>query len=183
MHPMVWMVAALSMSLFAAVGARAEDSMQLAVVSYGKIPAGAAFQTELVENSELASQVEAHLKKALADRGFNRAADGGYMISIAADRTGGGTSLSVGDGQQSNAQVNININTGQNNLLGGATQPATKIGRAYRITLAIYDRGTGRYIWRAEITDNKPDVDPAAATGPMVEKLVSALEKSVRPAN
>ncbi len=183
MHPMVWMMAVLSMSLFSAVAVRAEDSMQLAVVSYGKIPAGAAFQTELVENSELASQVEAHLKKALADRGFNPAADGGYTISIAADRTGGGTNLSVGNGQQSNAQVNINIDTGQNKLLGGATEPPSKIGRAYRITLAIYDRGTGRYVWRAEITDNKPDVDPAAATGPMVEKLASALEKSVRPAN
>jgi hypothetical protein len=182
MHPMVWMVAVLSVSLFAAVGARAEDSMQLAVVSYGKIPAGAAFQTELVENSELASQVEARLKKALADRDQSGRRDGGYAIS-SRRTTGGGTSLSVGNGEQATPRVNININTGQSNLLGEATQPAIKIGRAYRITLAIYDRSTGRYIWRAEITDNKPDVDPTAATGPMVEKLVSALEKSVRPAN
>lgn len=158
--------------------------MQLAVVSYGKIPAGAAFQTELVENSELASQVETHLKKALTDRGFSPAADAGLVISIAADRTGGPTSLSVSNGQQSsNAQVNINIDTGQNKLLGGATQPTSKIGRAYRITLAIYDRATGHYVWRAEITDNNPDVDPAAATEPMVEKLASVLEKSVGPAN
>ena len=83
MHPMVWMIAALSMSLFSAVAVRAEDSMQLAVVSYGKIPAGAAFQTELVENSELASQVEARLKKALSDRGFNPAADGGSVQLLA----------------------------------------------------------------------------------------------------
>ena len=179
----ILMTAALFIATFATAGAHAEDPMQLAVVSYGKIPAGAAFQTELVENSELASQVETHLKKALADRGFNSAADAGLVISIAADRTGGPTSLSVGNGQQSNAQVNINIDTGQNKLLGGSTQPTSKIGRAYRITLAIYDRVTGRYVWRAEITDNKPDVDPAAATEPMVEKLASALEKSTGPAN
>jgi hypothetical protein len=173
--------AALLMTVFTATAARAEDPMQLAVVSYGKIPAGAAFQTELVDNSELASQVETHLTKALRDRGFTPAADGGLVISIAADRTGGPTSLSLGNGQQSNAQVNINIDTGQNKLLGGSTQAPTKIDRAYRITLAIYDKATGRYVWRAEITDAKPDVDPTAATGPMVEKLVSALEKSVGP--
>jgi hypothetical protein len=177
------MTAALLMTLGATAIARADDAMSLAVVSYGKIPAGASFQTELVDNSELASQVETRLTRALSDRGFNPSTDAGLVISIAADRTGGPTNLSVGNGQQSNAQVNINIDTGQNQLLGDSTQLPTKIGRAYRITLAIYDKATGRYVWRAEITDAKPDVDPTAATGPMVEKLASALEKSVGPAN
>ena len=183
MRQVIAMTAALFMSAVASTAAQAGDPMQIAVVSYGKIPAGSAFQTELVDNSELASQVETHLKKALSDRGFTPAGDGGLVISIAADRTGGPTNLSVGSGQQSNAQVNINIDTSQNQLLGGGTQPTTKIARAYRITLAIYDKATGRYVWRAEITDTKPDVDPTAATGPMVEKLVSALEKSIGPAN
>lgn len=157
--------------------------MQLAVVSYGNMPAGADFQTELVENSELAGRVEASVKSALGERGFNSTADAGLVISIAVDRAGGTTNLPVGNGQQSNAQVNIDIDTGQNKLLGGGTQPIGKIGHAYRITLAIYDRATGRYVWRAEIADKNPDVDPAVATEPMVEKLVSALEKSVGPAN
>ena len=187
MRQVTLLTATLLVAHFAAAAAQAEDAMQMAVVSYGKIPAGAGFQTELVENSELASQVETRLKKALTDRGFNPAADAGLVISIAADRTGGPTSLSVSNDQQSsasaNAQVNINIDTSQSELLGGSAEPATKIGRAYRITLAIYDRATGHYVWRAEITDNKPDVDPAAATGPMVERLASALEKSVGPAN
>lgn len=183
MRLMALVTVVLFMIMLAAAKPRAEDSMQLAVVSYGGIPAGADFQTELVENSELASHVEANLKKALSERGFNSTADAGLVISIAADRTGGPTNQSVGSSQQSNAQVNINIDTSQSQLLGGSTQPVTKIGRAYRITLAIYDRATGRYVWRAEITDNKPDVDPAAATAPMVEKLMAALEKSVGPAN
>jgi hypothetical protein len=188
MRQMALLAASLLLALSAAATAGAEDSMQMAVVSYGKIPAGAGFQTELVENTELATRVETRLKKALTDRGLNPSADAGLVISIAADRTGGPTNLSLGNESQqnsasANAQVNINIDTSQSKLLGGSSEPATKIGRAYRITLAIYDRTTGRYVWRAEITDNKPDVDPAAATGPMVEKLASALEKSVGPAN
>src|SRR5260221_9931453 len=183
MRKVLAMTAALFVSAVASGGALADDPMQIAIVSYGKIAAGSAFQTELVDNSELAGKVETHLTKALSDRGFTPATDGALVISIAADRTGGSTNLSVGSGQQSNAQVNINIDTGQSELLGGSTQPATKIERAYRITLAIYDKATGRYVWRAEITDTKPGVDPVAATGPMVEKLANALDKSIRPAN
>jgi hypothetical protein len=170
--------AALFLALSASPAALAEDPLQMAVVSYGTIPAGSAFRTELVENSELSAQVEESLKKALGNRGFAASDDAPFVISITADRTGSATSLSVGNSGQSNAQVNISIDTGQN---GSAEEP-TKIERAYRITLAIYDKSTGRYVWRAEITDRKLDTDPAAATGPMVEKLASALEKSVKPA-
>ena len=175
------LAAALPLFLSATAVALAEDPMQIAVVSYGKIPAGTAFRTELTDNTELATQVETSLKKALGNRGFTAADEAPYVISIAADRTGGSTNLSVGSGQQSNAQVNINIDTGQNKLLGGGSQPAEKIEKAYRITLGIYEKATGRYVWRAEITDSKPDVDPTAATGTMVEKLASALEKSITP--
>ena len=177
----VLLAAALFLTLSAAPAALAEDPMQMAIVSYGKIPAGSAFQTELVENSELSTQVEESLKKALGNRGFTAADDAPYVISIGADRAGGATNLQVGNGQQSNAQVNIDIGSGENQLLGDNGAQPSKIEKAYRITLAIYNKATGRYVWRAEITDRKPDVDPTAATGPMVEKLASALEKSVSP--
>lgn len=177
------LLAVLPLMLSAIAIARADDPMQIAIVSYGKIPAGSAFQTELTDNTELATQVETSLKKALGNHGFATSDDAPYVISISADRTGGSTNLSVGNGNgtQSNAQVNININTGQNTLLDGSPEPTEKIERAYRITLAIYNKSDGRYVWRAEITDRKPGVDPNAATGPMVEKLAGALEKSAKP--
>ena len=183
MRHALMLLAALPLMLSATAVARADDPMQLAIVSYGKIPPGSTFQTELSDNTELASQVEASLKKALGNHGFVTTDDAPYVISISADRTGGATNLSVGNGTggQSNAQVNINIDTGQNTLLDGATQPPEKMERAYRITLAIYNKADGRYVWRAEITDRKPGVDPASATGPMVEKLAGALEKSAKP--
>ena len=64
----------------------------------------------------------------------------------------------------------------------GATQPANTIPHTFRITLALYQRSTGHYLWRGEITDLKPDADPLDATGPMIAKLVEALGKSVGPA-
>ena len=39
----------------------------------------------------------------------------------------------------------------------------------------LYDRLSGRYLWRGQITDNQPYADPFAATKPMIEKLVNTL--------
>lgn len=99
----------------------------------------------------------------------------GLVFAINADPTGRGESdQALGITDQSNGQVHITIDT---NDTGQSTDT---IARGYRITLGIYERKSGRYVWRAEINDLKPDADPMAATKPMVEKLMAALEKSVK---
>jgi hypothetical protein len=160
-----------------AVAARADEQMQLAVVSYGKIPAGSSFETELFQNTELSTHVDTTLKQALASRGFRfEPGSQGLVFSINADRTGSrDTNLSLGQNDPNNAQVHIAINTGDSKAAGDS--------RGYRISLAVYERPSGRYIWRAEINDLKPEDDPFAATKPMIDKLMAALEKSVKAAD
>ncbi|MEA2779412.1 MAG: hypothetical protein QOK29_956, partial [Rhodospirillaceae bacterium] len=34
---------------------------------------------------------------------------------------------------------------------------------------------SGQYLWRGQITNMRPDVDPFAATKPMVERLVNSI--------
>ncbi len=164
--------------MLAAVAARADEQMQLAVVSYGKIPAGSGFETELFQNTELSTHVDTTLKQALTTRGFHFEPGGkGLVFSINADRTGSrDTNLTLGQNDPSNAQVHIAINTGADKT-GGSDS------RGYRISLAVYERSSGRYIWRAEINDLKAEDDPFAATKPMIDKLMAALEKSVKPAD
>jgi hypothetical protein len=154
----------------------ADDPMRLAVVSYGKIPAGSSFETELFQNTEISNHVASTLKDALTAHGFRYDPDGrGLVFAINADPTGRGESdQALGITDQSNGQVHITIDT---NDTGQSTDT---IARGYRITLGIYERQSGRYVWRAEINDLKPDADPMAATKPMVEKLMGALEKSVK---
>jgi hypothetical protein len=163
--------------ILTAAGARADDPMQLAVVSYGSIPAGSGFETEVFQNTEISSHVESTLKEALTARGFHYDPDGkGLVFSINADPTGRGESnLSLGANDPNNAQVHIAINTTDGSLNGGA------ISRGYRISLGVYERKSGHYIWRAEINDLKPDANPFDATKPMVERLMAALEKTVKP--
>jgi len=167
--------------LLVATAAWADDPMQIAVVSYGRVPAGAAFSTEPADNSEITDHVDQSLRQALIDKGFQFSEDASLVFGVAADTTGR-TSSNLGAGPQNNAQVHITINTSQNELIGGATQPANKIAHTFRITLGLYERSSGHYIWRGEITDLKPDADPLSATGPMVAKLVEELNKSVGPA-
>ena len=100
----------LSAGLLAPASVRADDPMQLAVVSYGNIPAGSNFETELSQNTEIANHVDTALKDSLTAHGFHYQPEGtGLVFSI--------------------------------------------------------------------------NADPFSATKPMVEKLVAALEKSVRPAD
>ena len=164
--------------LLAAAVARADDPMQLAVVSYGSIPAGSGFETELFQDNELTNHVDATLKEALAARGFRYERDGsGLVFSINADPTGRAESnLTLGANDPNNAQVHIAFDTTD------GSQKIETMPRGYRITLGVYERKSGHYIWRAEINDLKPDANPFDATKPMVEKLMAALEKSVKPA-
>jgi hypothetical protein len=158
---------------------RADDPLQIAVVSYAKIPAGSSFETELSQNTEIANHVDTTLKNTLTAHGFRYQPEGtGLVFAINADPTGRRESdLSLGIHDLTNAQVHIAIDT---NDTGQSTDT---VPRGYRITLGVYERESGRYVWRAEINDMMPDADPFSATKPMVEKLVAALEKSIRPAN
>jgi hypothetical protein len=170
----------LTATLAVPAPARADDPLQLAVVSYGKIPAGSSFETELSQNTEIANHVDTALKNTLTAHGFRYQPEGtGLVFAINADPTGRRESdLSLGvNNDESNAQVHISIDTNDTGL------STDTIPRGYRITLGVYERESGRYVWRAEINDMRPDADPFSATKPMVERLVAALEKSVRPAN
>jgi hypothetical protein len=169
----------LSMTLLAPGPVRADDPMQIAVVSYGKIPAGSTFETELSQNTEIANHVDTTLKDTLTAHGFRYQPEGTSLVfSINADPTGRReSSLSLGVNDQTSAQVHIAIDT---NDTGQSTDT---VPRGYRITVGVYERESGRYVWRAEINDLSPDADPFSVTKPMVEKLVAALEKSIQPGN
>ncbi len=119
-----------------ATAAWADDPMRLAVVSYGKIPAGSSFETELFQNTEISNHVASTLKDALTAHGFRYDPDGrGLVFAINADPTGRGESdQALGITDQSNGQVHITIDT---NDTGQSTDT---IARGYRITLGIYER-------------------------------------------
>ncbi len=148
--------------------ARADDSMNASVVNYEKIPAGATFVTDLNENTELTSNAESLLKQALAKRGLNYAANGTIGFAVGTARTVGSRPPD-GVFDPSNSVLHIMINSGD-------IKGAPRLGHSFRVTLTAYDRASGRVLSRGFVTDQQPEADPIAITGPMIEKLLDAME-------
>jgi hypothetical protein len=157
--------------------AHAQESMQVAVVGYGKIPVGAAFQTELIENSEISAHVDESLRATLARHGLHYAPDASLVFSITADRTGDNSAAYAASNiARDDSQVHIALNTGDTSL-------TSKMPHTFRISLAVYERPSGHYVWRGEATELRPYADPFDSTNPMLERLATALDKSIGAAN
>jgi hypothetical protein len=153
--------------------ALADDPIKMSVVGYAKIPQGAGLDTKAVENDELNAYVEDHLRQALVKRGFHLSPDVRRVFSVSAVRTGATPPPSAYFDPE-DAQVHLNIDTTHEAPL------AVPIGHSFRISLDLYNRITGHYLWRAEITDLRRDVDPYGdATDQMLERLLNALQVSV----
>jgi hypothetical protein len=144
-----------------------EDPLNLQVAGYERLAAGAKFSIEPTENTELSSDVMARLKEALTRHGFAYGKSSHLVMTVAADRVGG----------ERPPAATFDQSTAQFHLSMGDNKPplSAQIGRQYRISVDLYDRLSGRYLWRAQITDLKPDANPLAASKPMVEQLVKAM--------
>jgi hypothetical protein len=155
-------------ALLACPLARADNPYDVAVTNYEKIPAGATYVTDLNENTELTSDAEGALKKALANRGLNYDNNGTLGFAIGTARTvGARTPDAVFD--SSNTILHLNFNSGD-------VKGTPRLGHTFRITLQAYDRASGRVLARGSVTDDQPDADPIGVTGPMIEKLLDGMK-------
>ena len=122
----------------------------------------------LRKNTELDSNAQAGLKEALERHGIGYGHSAQLVMTIAAEKIGDATAL---------PSTKFDENTGQLHIGFNSTKPSSyaQVGHQYRISLDLYDRLSGRYLWRGQITDDQPDADSSAATKPMIEQLVNAL--------
>jgi hypothetical protein len=157
-------------ALLASQPARAEDPVTMSVLGYAKIPSGAGLDTKTVENNELNAYVEDHLRQALTRRGFHLSPDVRRVFSVSAAKNGA-ILPPIAHYDPQDAEVHISINT--------TGRAETEAPKGFRISLDLYNRITGHYLWRAEITNEKPDVDPYAVTDQMLDRLLNAFQVSV----
>jgi hypothetical protein len=150
------------------VPARAdEDSVDMQVTAYDKLPAGAKFGIERTENTELSTYVQGHLKDALERHGFSYGKSARLVMTVAVEKIGNERPPDASF-DQDNSQIHVAIDNGQPPL-------DSQIGHQFRISIDLYDRRSGQYVWRGHITNMKPGVDPFAATKPMIERLVDSM--------
>jgi len=144
-----------------------EDSINMQVAGYDKLPVGAKFRIHPNQNTELTSYAQARLKEALERHGFSYGRSARLVMTIAAEKIGSERPPAASFDQNS-AQFHVSIGNSQPPLYA-------QVGHEYRISLDLYDRQSGRYLWRGQISDLKPDADPFAATKSMIQRLVAAM--------
>lgn len=164
--------ASIAIALLSGLPARAEDPIKMSVIGYATIPQGTGLDTKISLNDELNSYVEEHLRQALVKRGFHLAGDARRVFSVDAVRTGS-TPLPETYYDPADAQMHFSIDT------TGNLPPGEEIGHSFRISLDLYNGKTGHYLWRGQITDEKPDLDPFVATDALLDRLLNAFQKSV----
>jgi hypothetical protein len=160
----------IAASLGLSVPARAaENPVNMQIVRYDNLPASPKFSVEAAENTELDSNAQAGLKEALERHRIDYGQSAHLVMIIAAEK--------IGSNPNPPPATNFEEGTGKLHISIGSTEPSNyaQVRHQYRISLDLYDRLSGRYLWRGQITDAQPDADPFVATKPMIEQLVNAL--------
>lgn len=165
--PSIVLIAAVGLASLAGTTARAQSAYDLAVTNYAKIPAGARYVTDLNENTETTSTAEGALREALAKRGLTYDLDGTIGFKIGSQREVASSQAEAAF-DPSNTILHLNLNSGD-------IKGTPRIGHIYRITLNVYDRGSGSVLARGDVTDHGVNADPSGVTPAMVEELVGGL--------
>jgi hypothetical protein len=160
--------ALVTLGLAAGTPARAQDTYDVNMTNYAKIRAGTTYVTDLNENTELTSNAADKMRQALEKRGLEYDDNGSIGFKIGTERTVGARAPdAVFD--SSNTILHLNFNSGD-------VKGTSRLGHIFRISLSVYDRGSGAVLARGDVTNNQPDADPIGTTAPMIEALLDRLE-------
>ncbi len=154
-------------------------------VSYAPIQPGAQFETQMNNDSELDQEALDLVNRALAGRGYAVGDAAPLVMVVETDLVRGqkqddplGQAYADNNGAKATARL---FSSNGNSLL----HPQQTIGsadRLYRISIAVYDRASGLYVWRGSIMRNDPELDVNKASNEMVSALIAALGRTVQPA-
>jgi hypothetical protein len=153
-------------------------------VSYAPIPPGAQFETQMNVDSELDQEALDLVNRTLAGRGYavNDAAP--LVMVIETDLVRGQKQddpLGQAYADNNGAKVQGRLFSSNGNSLLNPQQPIGSADRLYRISLSVYDRASGLYVWRGSIMRNDPELDVGKASNEMVSALIASLGRTVGP--
>jgi hypothetical protein len=168
----------------AAAGQTAPPSTVQAI-SYAPIAAGSQFETQTNDNSELEQETLDLVDRALAGRGYAVDNAAPLVMVVETDLVRGqkqddplGQAYADNNGAKVQARL---FSTNQNSLLN-PQQPIGSADRIYRISVSVYNRASGLYVWRGSVMRDDPDLDVNKASNEMVAELIATLGRTVQPA-
>ncbi|HVT53497.1 MAG TPA: hypothetical protein VHE77_18085 [Dongiaceae bacterium] len=164
---------------------QAEPPASVQAVSYAPIAPGAQFETQMNNDTELDQEALDLVNQALVGRGYSVDTAGSLVMVVETDLVRGqkqddplGQAYADNNGAKVQARL---FSTSQNSLLN-PQQPIGSADRLFRISLSVYDRASGLYVWRGSVMRNDPDLDVNKASNEMVAALIATLGRTVHPA-
>lgn len=165
--------------------------------SYAPIPAGAALDVSTALSSELASDAVELTSATLKQRGYTVSRDAPYALDVTAV-------LVRGVGQEQNApratQGSVRGDAYTNSEESAANDPLTqgnfydntrgaflspvevqRGGHLLRVSLSVYDRKSGLYVWRGEVERDSMEVDVDSSMQQMVPALLAHFGQVLPP--
>ena len=153
-------------------------------VDYAPIPAGSVFEVQSNADDELNQEMIERVRAELANHGYAAQDQSSLVLVIETDLVRGAKQddpLGAVHADNDEAKVQARLfSTSQNSLLN-PQRPIGSSDRTYRISLSIYDRQSGLYVWRGSATRSDPNLDVTQASNEMISALIGAVGKSVTP--
>jgi hypothetical protein len=161
-----------------------EPSPSIQAVDYAPIPAGSVFEVQANNDDELNQEMIERVQSELANHGYAAQDDSSLVMVIEANLVRGakqddplGQVHADNDGAAVQARL---FSTSQNSLLN-PQRPIGSPDRTYRISLSVYDRKNGLYVWRGTAMRSDPNLDVTQASNEMISALIGTVGKSVTP--
>jgi hypothetical protein len=154
-------------------------------VAYKPIPAGSGFDTQVNDDSELNQEALQRVNAELGGRGYAVSTGAGLVMVIETALVRGQKQddpLGQVHADNNDAEINARLFSSSQNSLLNPRQPIGSADRTFRVSLSVYDRASGLYVWRGTATRNDPQIDVNQAGNEMIAALIGALGKSVQPA-
>ena len=171
-------------ALAQAAASLSEPGPSIQAVDYAPIPAGSVFEVQANADDELNQEIIERVQSELANHGYAAGDEASLVMVIEADLVRGDKQddpLGQVHADNDDAAVQARLfSTSQNSLLN-PQRPIGSPDRTYRISLAVYDRKNGLYVWRGSAMRNDPNLDVTQASNEMIAALIGAIGKSVTP--
>jgi hypothetical protein len=154
-------------------------------VSYAPIPPGAQFETQMNDDSELDQEALDLVNRALAGRGYAVDSAAPLVMVVETDLVRGQKQddpLGQAYADNNGAKVTARLFSSNGNSILHPQQTIGSADRLYRISLSVYNRASGLYVWRGSVMRNDPELDVNKASNEMVSALIAALGRTVQPA-
>lgn len=175
-----------TLSLAAGKGALAQEKLtstaKIDAISYQPIPPGAHLETQPDSQSQMDDDAWRQVDSDLAGRGFTISNDGAYVVTVSTQlvsRLHSDRSVATVNAQKSDPKNAALFSTEGNTLLN-PNDPVNTIDRIFRVSLTVYERASGHYVWRGNVERADATIEPATAMREMLPALLDRFGETAK---